>query len=127
MVSFGRVVRGTSGMAYKPILGPDGRTITAILHPDGYAIPIDPGNADYQTYLTWLAAGHTADQADPRPLTYSLNRPINARVRTTDANATELYRSTLSSMTGYTALLRAIGVDSGNGACRVVLASVLVK
>ncbi len=27
-------------------------------------IPIDPDNTDYQEYLTWVAAGNTAEAAD---------------------------------------------------------------
>jgi len=27
-------------------------------------IPFDPDNTDYQEYLTWVAAGNTADAAD---------------------------------------------------------------
>jgi hypothetical protein len=31
---------------------------------DGAFIPPDPGNRDYQEYMTWLAAGNTPDPAD---------------------------------------------------------------
>ena len=32
-------------------------------------IPADPGNAEYQRYLAWLAAGNTPAPADPAPST----------------------------------------------------------
>ena len=31
---------------------------------DGASIPTDPGNADYQAYLAWVAEGHEAAAAD---------------------------------------------------------------
>jgi hypothetical protein len=34
-----------------------------ILRSDGAYIPSDPGNMDYQAYLTWVAAGNTAPPA----------------------------------------------------------------
>jgi hypothetical protein len=91
------------------------------------SIPPDPSNADYLAYQQWLADGNTPDPADPAPLVYQDDIELRARIRTTNATATELYRSTLRAMTGYAGELRVIGVDAGNGACRVVRASVLVK
>lgn len=34
---------------------------------DGAYIPADPGNTDYQTYLTWLDAGNTPEPTDQLP------------------------------------------------------------
>ena len=31
---------------------------------DGAWIPFDPDNTDYQDYLSWVAAGNTAEAAD---------------------------------------------------------------
>jgi hypothetical protein len=49
------------------------------------------------------------------------------RVRTTDATPTEVYRLTLLPLTGYTGQVAVIGVDTGNGAVRVIRASFAVK
>ncbi|WP_375591610.1 DUF4376 domain-containing protein [Chitiniphilus eburneus] len=44
--------------------------------PDGPYIPLDPGNADYQQYLEWVAEGNTALPADG-PSRAQLNASIN--------------------------------------------------
>jgi hypothetical protein len=31
---------------------------------DGWSIPLDPANTDYQAYLKWLEAGNTPQPAD---------------------------------------------------------------
>lgn len=52
---------------------------------------------------------------------------ISGRVRTTDATPTEAYRLALLPLTGYTGQVAVIGVDTGNGAVRVIRASFAAK
>jgi hypothetical protein len=35
-----------------------------ILSSNGWSIPINPDNTDYQAYLKWVSEGNTPEQAD---------------------------------------------------------------
>lgn len=52
---------------------------------------------------------------------------VNRRHRTTSATPAELWRATLAPLTGYRAALTLLAVDSGNGALRMIRASVVAK
>lgn len=60
-------------------------------------------------------------------IVYTEGAAINRRHRTTNATPTELYRATLAPLTGYRALLRLLAVDAGNGAVRMIEASIVAK
>lgn len=94
---------------------------------DGAAIPIDERNADYRDYLAWVAAGNTADPADPPPIRYGGEQRLESRVTTTGTTPAELFRATLATLTAYSALVHLVGVDNGNGAVRVIRATVVAK
>ena len=38
--------------------------ICAVLRNDGWSIPFDPANTDYQAFLRWCEEGNTPEQAD---------------------------------------------------------------
>jgi hypothetical protein len=50
-------------ISYKLIRCIDGK-ISAVQRTDGWSIPFDPDNTDYQAYLAWLAERNTPLPAD---------------------------------------------------------------
>ena len=51
---------------YKLFKNLDGEVNCILKEKDGilYTIPVSESNADYQTYLAWVAEGNTAEAAD---------------------------------------------------------------
>lgn len=50
---------------YKLLNNFDG-TSTAVLRSDGWSIPFDLANTDYQAYLKWLEEGNEPEPADTK-------------------------------------------------------------
>jgi hypothetical protein len=40
------------------------REPVGVLRSDGWSIPFDPANTDYQEYLAWIAGGNTPQPAE---------------------------------------------------------------
>jgi hypothetical protein len=38
--------------------------VSSVLRSDGWSIPFDPANTDYQEYLAWVAEGNEPEPAD---------------------------------------------------------------
>ena len=49
---------------YKLVLDKETNQPGSILRSDGWSIPFDPDNTDYQAYLKWLEEGNTPLPAD---------------------------------------------------------------
>ena len=49
---------------YKLINSREFGTLSCILRSDGWSIPIQPDNTDYQQYLAWVAEGNQPEPAD---------------------------------------------------------------
>lgn len=50
-------------ITYKLVKDIEGN-ICAVNRSDGWSIPFDPANTDYQQYLAWLDEGNTPEPAD---------------------------------------------------------------
>jgi hypothetical protein len=94
-----------------------------------WTFPQSDDNGDWRAIRDDVAAGRIViGPASAPALVFSRDQPVvSPVVRTTDATATEVYRVTLAALTGYAAVLTLLGVDAGNGACRVIRASVAAK
>ena len=46
-------------ISYQLIKDPSTGEINSVHRSDGWTIPFDPDNSDYQAYLEWLAQGNT--------------------------------------------------------------------
>jgi hypothetical protein len=87
---------------------------------DGAQIPPDENNSDWLAYQDWLEEGNTPDPADPPPLEYSRAVGVEARVRTTDDVALEVFRFATVQKELYQASLTISGIDAANQASKIM-------
>jgi hypothetical protein len=50
-------------ITYK-LVSSDGISVPSVISSNGWTIPFDEANTDYQEYLEWIAAGNTPEPAD---------------------------------------------------------------
>lgn len=91
------------------------------------SFPLKAGNADYERYLSDVDGGATVLPADPEPLVYGGTSRVEARIRTTDATPTELFRRSLLTLSEYEAEFKLRGIDAVNGSVRRIRADVVAK
>lgn len=83
---------------------------------------------EYRRYRAETADGMTnVDTAAPPPVAYAGQQTIENRVTTTGTAPAELFRATLSPLTGYTAIVHLVGIDGGNGNMRYIRATIAAK
>ncbi len=104
-----------------------GGVVVDYLSDDGRTIPNDPQNAEYIAALALVESGDIQIIDYVAPVVYNGLNTINARVRTTNATVTELYRATLALKTGYVARLELIAIDAVNGSVKLIQATVVAK
>jgi hypothetical protein len=51
-------------ITYKLMNNRETGNLCSVTRSDGWSIPFDPANSDYQEYLKWLAEGNTPEPAD---------------------------------------------------------------
>ena len=93
----------------------------------GGSAAVDLSPEREQEFANSAADDAIRSAAELARLKTTLNIRVDARVRTTDGAATELLRRTLAPLTGYVARFELIAVDAGNGAVKVVFATVAAK
>lgn len=101
-----------------------GGAVVRAIAEDGAVSFVPAGDPSYRA---WVAAGNTAEAADPAPLVYDDGLTIRARLRTTNATPAELWRATLAQRTGYRAVLTLIAMDVGNESVRTIEARITAK
>lgn len=120
------------GKAYElPLLKAElaaaGINVSALGSVDNLTVITYSGTGDPVALPAGAAAVLAAHVAPPPITNYTAAIAMSGRLRTTTATATELYRATLRTLTGYRALATLLAVDAGNGDLRQIYASMVVK